>query len=186
MNTDDIFAQIANSNATEEIEFLRKTATLTYRAKIALPLIYAEHISSSFSFEENQDTLISKALNSAWQWIDNQSIHAYEIYLNIQPLHELSQEVEDDEKASAILSLISALYYTAWKADGYDFTDLGIDNRARYGGDFFEISESASFEAKDYALEATDDPKNEKIWQDDKLDYMIKNYKALKITREYY
>jgi hypothetical protein len=159
-------------------DFLEHIKPLSYRAKIALPLLYAEHVLWTYSFSEAQTSSLRRPLDLAWTWLEDQSVQAHDIYLEIQPLHEVTQELEDDGALEAVLATISALYYGAWKADGYDFTDLKRDNRSLYGGDFFEISSKTALEAQELAARAAANQAAELRWQEQTLNTLLETHRA--------
>lgn len=174
------------------MEFLEMIKPLTFRAKLALPLIYAEHTLRKFTFTEDQTIVLNAGFDACWKWIKDQSISAYDIYETISPILILTTKPQNDKKRlNAISAAISAVYYATWKADSYDFTRLGIDNRSKYGGDLFEITAKTALEAKNYAIKAADDSKEEFLWQQETLSFFLTHYKALtpgemgsEITRE--
>jgi hypothetical protein len=166
------------------MDFLGAIKLLTFRAKLALPLIYAEHIIHKFTFTEDQTIILNAGFEACWKWIKDQSISAYDIYETIPPILMLTTKPQNNKKRlSAISAAISAIYYVTWKADSYEFTRLGIDNRSKYGGDLFEITVKTALEAKNYAVRAADDSKEEFLWQQEKLSFFLTHHKAL-ITGE--
>jgi hypothetical protein len=163
------------------MDFLEAIRPLTFRAKLALPLIYSEHIIWSIPLLDNQVQVLNKGFTTSWQWIQNQSITAFDIYETIYPMLRLTEKPPDEKFLNAVSSVISAVYYVSWKADSYDFTDLGRDNRSLYGGDFFDITNQTALDAKNQAIQSTDYPEKELAWQKNVLKYLTINYQAVKL-----
>jgi hypothetical protein len=80
------------------MEFLEVIKPLTFRAKLALPLIYAEHVIFKFAFTEDQSTILNVGFDACWKWIKDQSISAHDIYETIAPILMLTTKPQDDER----------------------------------------------------------------------------------------
>jgi Immunity protein Imm6 len=162
-------------------DFLDEMKLLTYRAVLALPLIYSEHVVWNFEFSENQKTSIETGLSTSWRWLTDQSVTAYQIYETIYPMLRLTELDRDEKWMSAVSSVISAVYYVTWRADAYDFTHLKRNNRSLYGGDLFDVTREMTLEAKNQALEASSDLQKEMQWQDKVLSHLKIHYRAEKL-----
>ncbi len=173
------------------MDFLNAIRPLSFRAKLALPLVYSEHVIWTHPLTEHQAQTLNQGLAATWQWIEDQSNTALDIYQTIYPMLRFTEGSPDEKFLNAVSSVISAVYYAAWKADGYDFTNLGRDNSAFYGGDFFEVTKQMALDARDFAILAAHDADKEKVWQEAVLHHYLTYYQAEtlgelgpKITRE--
>jgi hypothetical protein len=161
------------------MDFLETVKPLAFRAKLALPLVYAEHVIWRFSFTAEHAAALRLGLETAWRWIADQSVTALEIYETIYPMLRLTEGPQEDRKRlEGICSVISAVYYVAWRAESYDFTHQGIDNRKLFGGDFFDVTAQIALDAKNQAIRAAKHPKSEFAWQQEQLQSFLERYRT--------
>ncbi len=160
------------------IETVKETAL---RPRLALILSIAEHVKDVFNSEKDVLSDTRAVFDSAQSWLKDQKNTALDIYNLTQPLFEHAAVFQNSQKIrSAIYSAISALYYSVWEIDAYEFTYLSRDNSAKFKSDFFEISDFFIEDTIKYALEASDNPDAESTWQQNRILYFHEKYKSQK------
>lgn len=161
--------------------FTSSVKKICFRPRISFILSIAERACKTFSSEDELFKKIDHPFDIAWVWLSDQSNTALDIYEAVQPLHGLCSEFKDDKKQlSAIFSAISALYYTSWEVEAFEFTYLKRDNSSKFGGDFFEISDSFISDTREHALTAVENPKSETLWQEKTIKSLLEKHSLCK------
>jgi hypothetical protein len=156
------------SNVASRQELMR----LSPRARIALALACARcALDAAAGPGADQETMdvrrrCEAALEDAWAWLQHPSGSAESLYRHIHPLLDCEGQFDlarRPQVRDALFAVVSALYYTAWKADAYAFQHG--QEETTLPNDLAEVSERTLIESLDFSAQAADDPATQRRWQ---------------------
>lgn len=164
---------------------LEKLEQLPVNAQVALALACAERALDAFAEQAADDMLetmevydrCKAALRDGWAWETERSTTVYQLYAHLEPLlvceyrYNLTQR---PRLRDALFSVISAMYFTTWKAEGYAYNHGLLQEPLP--NDIADVTMESLTRCMDYAVRASVAPGAERNWQTTVIDRLVEEF----------
>jgi hypothetical protein len=137
--------------------------------------------------------LAQQALRAAWGWEFGEPVSSRELYEYIHPLLAFESGLATNRKQlDALLSVVSAIYYVTWKADGLERRARVASRDKNLPNDVAEVDEDTVAQSLDYAARSAGD-ESEARWQQEAInklhaDFAVEDMNELgeRVSPEYF
>ena len=169
---------------TTDTALQQKLARLPVNARVALALACAKRTLDAFA--ERFDVLMEvynrckAALDDGWAWETTRGVDAPTLYEHIHPLLACEHRyglAQEPRVLAALFAVVSALYFTTWQAEGYDFLQSRIPPPS-LPNDIAEVTDDTVSECMAYAVQATAHQEEEQRWQQAALARLLSDYET--------